>query len=245
LSNDNGDVLWEESYKPYGERLDNTPNANKDQNNQWFTGKQEEADLGLQYFGARWYHQASGRFISRDPAGVLAHVESNPMMFNRYAYANNNPYKYVDPDGRYAVAAVLVLSFMAYDLFSAVGQENAPGDDSIRPLFEGAEFGLFGKLVKRADTASDVAKGILPKHTKHSLNQKINRKVKTSDELDAIRNPLDKRPVKYDSQGRPSQRNVGEKAEVVINPETNKIVSVNPTSSKKSARLKRRNERNQ
>lgn len=89
------------------------------------------------------------------------------------------------------------------------------------------------------------AKGGLPKHSKHSLNQKINRKVKTSDELDAIRNPLDKRPVKYDSQGRPSQRSIGEKAEVAVNPDTNTIVSVNPTSSKKAARLKRRNQRNQ
>jgi hypothetical protein len=69
--------------------------------------------------------------------------------------------------------------------------------------------------------------------------------VKTSDELDAIRNPLDKRPVKYDSQGRPSQRSIGEKAEVAVNPDTNTIVSVNPTSSKKAARLKRRNQRNQ
>jgi hypothetical protein len=50
--------------------------------------------------------------------------------------------------------------------------------------------------------------------------------------LDAIRNPLDKRPVKFDRQGRPSQRHVGEKAEVAINPATNKFVSVNPTSPK-------------
>lgn len=25
---------------------------------------------------------------------------SNPIMFNRYAYANNNPYKFADPNGR-------------------------------------------------------------------------------------------------------------------------------------------------
>jgi RHS repeat-associated protein len=124
-TNDNGDVLWEESYKPYGERLDNTRNANKDQNNQWFTGKQEEADLGLQYFGARWYHQASGRFISRDPAGVLAHVESNPMMFNRYAYANNNPYKYVDPDGQLPFLIPLAI-FIAKEIVSE-GVEQVTG----------------------------------------------------------------------------------------------------------------------
>jgi len=45
---------------------------------------------------ARYYDPVIGRFYSNDPVGFTA---SNPMMFNRYAYANNNPYKYVDPDG--------------------------------------------------------------------------------------------------------------------------------------------------
>lgn len=94
-----GRVLWREEYKPYGKRLLNE-NQSAD-NKLWFTGKYEEAELGgLQYFGARWYHPDAGRFMSMDPAGVIEHVESNPMMFNRYAYANNNPYSFVDPDGR-------------------------------------------------------------------------------------------------------------------------------------------------
>jgi hypothetical protein len=66
---------------------------------------------------ARWYHQASGRFISRDPAGVLAHVENNPMMFNRYAYAKNNPYKYVDTDGRFPFLIPLAI-FIAKEIAS-------------------------------------------------------------------------------------------------------------------------------
>lgn len=45
----------------------------------------------------RYYDPIIGRFYSNDPVGFTA---SNPMMFNRYAYANNNPYKYRDPDGR-------------------------------------------------------------------------------------------------------------------------------------------------
>lgn len=75
--------------------------------------------------------------------------------------------------------------------------------------------------------------------TRHSVNQKINRGVSTADELDAYRNPLQVRDVVYDELGRPSQRYVGRQAEVVLNPETGGIVSVNPTSTSKLQRLLR------
>jgi uncharacterized protein RhaS with RHS repeats len=47
---------------------------------------------------ARYYDPVIGRFYSNDPVGF-----SNVHNFNRYAYANNNPYRYVDPDGREGV----------------------------------------------------------------------------------------------------------------------------------------------
>jgi len=47
------------------------------------------------YMQARYYDPVIGRFMSNDPIG-FRDVHS----FNRYTYANNNPYKYVDPDGR-------------------------------------------------------------------------------------------------------------------------------------------------
>jgi hypothetical protein len=75
--------------------------------------------------------------------------------------------------------------------------------------------------------------------TRHGVDQKITRGVRTADELDAIKNPLQTRPVRVDELGRPSQRVVGGRAEVVRNPETGEIISVNPTSSKKAERLLR------
>ena len=52
-------------------------------------------NTGLVYMQARYYDPVIGRFYSNDPLGYRG-VHS----FNRYAYANNNPYKYIDPDGR-------------------------------------------------------------------------------------------------------------------------------------------------
>jgi uncharacterized protein RhaS with RHS repeats len=49
---------------------------------------------------ARYYDPVIGRFYSNDPLG-FRDIHS----FNRYAYANNNPYKYTDPDGRAAGTA--------------------------------------------------------------------------------------------------------------------------------------------
>lgn len=102
--------------------------------------------------------------------------------------------------------------------------------DAVKGLFKGG---------KKAGNATGACGGAVKGTTGHAVNQKINRGVRSADELDALKNPLKKGPVKVDSQGRNSQRMVGEKAEVVVNPDTHKIVSVNPTSSKKAARLKK------
>ncbi|MGH8583646.1 MAG: RHS repeat domain-containing protein [Gammaproteobacteria bacterium] len=101
-TNQRGEVVWRRSYTPYGEEI-----TGEAPNEPGYTGKFEEPDLGIQNFGARWYDARIGRFLAIDPAGFDA---SNPQSFNRYAYANNNPYKYVDPDGRAAETALDIIS---------------------------------------------------------------------------------------------------------------------------------------
>ena len=102
-TDESGAVLWQESYEPYGERLDKM--VSTDQHSTYYTGKSHDDRTGLTYFGARHYDPIVGRFVSIDPVGV---DPNNVHSFNRYAYANNNPYFYVDPDGRWAVAATRV-----------------------------------------------------------------------------------------------------------------------------------------
>lgn len=102
-----GNVKWREEYQPYGSRLLKQDGGTNDT---WFTGKQEDKSNGLSYFGARWYDPVVGRFTGIDPVGFQ---EGNTHSFNRYAYANNNPYKYVDPDGRHPVIFAVIGWFVA------------------------------------------------------------------------------------------------------------------------------------
>ena len=93
-----GNIVWKENYRPFGERLTNQ--AESADNRQWFHGKAADADTGLSYFGARYYDPVLGRFMGVDPVGFQ---EDNIHSFNKYAYGNNNPYRYIDPDGRMPV----------------------------------------------------------------------------------------------------------------------------------------------
>ncbi len=73
--------------------------------------------------------------------------------------------------------------------------------------------------------------------TRHGLNRAIQRGVKPQSILDAVKNPLKIGEQITDDLGRVSQRFIGRTSEVVINPQTGKVLSVNPTSSSKVARL--------
>lgn len=56
-------------------------------------------ETGLDYFEARYLSAAQGRFTSVDPDQNLGLHLTDPQGWNGYAYARNNPLKYVDPDG--------------------------------------------------------------------------------------------------------------------------------------------------
>jgi len=113
-TDENGYKLWTEDYKPYGERTIN--NINSDKNTMWFTGKPQDTISGLSYFGARYYDPKIGRFMGVDPVGARAGDVHN---FNRYVYANNNPYRYVDPDGRAAVDTLKVVWNLPSTLYNS------------------------------------------------------------------------------------------------------------------------------
>jgi RHS repeat-associated protein len=64
-----------------------------------FTGKERDPETGLDYFGARYYGAGIGRFTTVDPVYTWQENLVDPQRWNRYAYARDNPLRYVDPDG--------------------------------------------------------------------------------------------------------------------------------------------------
>ncbi|MGN6223262.1 RHS repeat-associated core domain-containing protein [Pseudoxanthomonas sp.] len=87
-----GVVIERSEYEPYGQ-LVNRPLTD----GPGFTGHVQDAATGLTYMQQRYYDPTIGRFLSVDPVTAYSSPGAN---FNRYWYANNNPYKFVDPDGR-------------------------------------------------------------------------------------------------------------------------------------------------
>jgi RHS repeat-associated protein len=152
-TNEAGTVLWRKDYAPFGEQIDETP----DNERLSYTGKQHDEVTGLTNFGARQYDPEIARFLNVDP---VAFVESNTMSFNRYLYVNNNPYKYVDPDGEFlnfAVKFVLDVGLniaINYATTGSLGIGMALKDSVIgiaNPAKTIAKIGKLAKLVAKAN----------------------------------------------------------------------------------------------
>ncbi|GGU42568.1 hypothetical protein GCM10010274_33240 [Streptomyces lavendofoliae] len=60
---------------------------------------------GLTHLGAREYDTTTGRFISADPIADM----KDPQQINGYAYGNNNPVTFADPDGKWFFSMIVAL----------------------------------------------------------------------------------------------------------------------------------------
>jgi RHS repeat-associated protein len=99
-----GKLISRTRYEPYGATAAGaTPGIG-------FTGHVNAPELGLVYMQQRYYDPGAGRFLSIDPVVTDSNTGNS---FNRYAYAANSPYKYIDPDGRTAITAEVCLGFCA------------------------------------------------------------------------------------------------------------------------------------
>jgi RHS repeat-associated protein len=86
-------------YYPYGgQENDYCPNVPQHYK---FTGKERDAESGLDNFNKRYFGSSLGRFMTPDPIGVMQQKLIDPQQRNMYAYVRNNPLRFTDPTGMY------------------------------------------------------------------------------------------------------------------------------------------------
>lgn len=106
MTDQSGTVVWRTDNKPFGEVQSTTGSV---ENNKQFIGKEKDKETGLHNIGVRYMKDEIGRFISPDPVGPVNPRNSktnygmllNPQSLNLYAYGLNNPYRYIDENGRW------------------------------------------------------------------------------------------------------------------------------------------------
>ena len=93
ITNLNGDVVQHIEYVPFGEVFI------EERNNVWntpylFNAKEFDEEIGLYYYGARYYDSRLSLWVSTDPA------ENDYPFITSYSYTFNNPVNSIDPNGK-------------------------------------------------------------------------------------------------------------------------------------------------
>ncbi len=107
ITDKSGHLVSRHDYLPFGEeimqgqagRTSALSFQSSDDVTQRFTGKERDSESGLDYFGARYYGSALGRFTSPDPIFFQSEMLAYPQRFNLYAYVRNSPLTLSDPSG--------------------------------------------------------------------------------------------------------------------------------------------------
>ncbi len=90
-TNGSGAVVERKQFEPYGASVGTATDG------VGYTGHVMDAGTGLTYMQQRYYDPGLGIFLSVDPVTAYGDPVS---AFGRYRYANSNPYRFIDPDGR-------------------------------------------------------------------------------------------------------------------------------------------------
>jgi RHS repeat-associated protein len=106
VTGSDGTVRGRHDYMPFGEEIVGNVSGRQsiggygasDGIRQKFTQKERDTESGLDYFLARYYSSAQGRFTSVDP---IAGSTLDPQTLNKYSYVADNPLTRRDPDGLY------------------------------------------------------------------------------------------------------------------------------------------------
>jgi RHS repeat-associated protein len=101
VTDSTGNIVEETFYEPFGDVTSGGSSEVK-----LYTGQFSDSATGQYYYGARYYKPEWGRFVQADEISFIY----IPQSLNRYSYVYNNPYFYVDPNGKWAIAIDSTLS---------------------------------------------------------------------------------------------------------------------------------------
>jgi RHS repeat-associated protein len=142
IDHETGELVEYATYQPYGatesdyrpERWGQFREAYK------FTGKEEDVEVGLQYFGARYLVVGLQRWASPDPAAI-----HGIRAFNPYSYVEGRPLVAVDPDGRLAFLAVVAIAIVVSAVIAggvSVGTQVAANDWDFSKRIDWGQVGI-------------------------------------------------------------------------------------------------------
>jgi RHS repeat-associated protein len=108
VTNKHGQFHEHIEFFPFGETwIHEKSNDDEESKPYNFTGKEQDPETGLYYYGARYYDPVISRWTGVDPVlneyldGKLSYGGIyRPGNLDLYSYAGNNPVKYSDPDGK-------------------------------------------------------------------------------------------------------------------------------------------------
>jgi len=101
ITQSNGAVCYDADFYPFGG--ERTPYTNTCSQNYKFEGKERDAETGNDDFGARYYSNRFGRWLSADWSAIPVPVPyanlTNPQTLNLYAMVADDPESFADLDG--------------------------------------------------------------------------------------------------------------------------------------------------
>jgi len=157
------------TYEPYGAPANGTYEQGPG-----YTGHVTDALTGLSYMQQRYYDPTIGRFLSIDPVGVSP---INGLNFNRYWYANNNPYRYTDPDGRNAVAFLGGVVTESWNAVNGRGFDGAMVMGALADGYNGEGNGFVSAAIEDASAVATVAGGVGALRAAGSLVKQTGEKI--------------------------------------------------------------------
>jgi len=99
ITDSQGNIKSESDFYPWGGELQFV----SDSNHYKFTGKERDQETGLDYYGARYYSNGLGRWVSADwsptPIPIPYADFHDPQTLNLYQFVGGNPASKADPDG--------------------------------------------------------------------------------------------------------------------------------------------------